>query len=139
MTLTLVFKLAEEVYGLEVYSIQEIVEDPELHYAPWADGVLTGAVNFHGQILAVIDLPELLGFTCAQRDHRYVVLTADDKPMVFLVSRVERIVQLDLSVIELPPADKENRAIRGIVDHEGVVVNLLDTNNVIEKLERTFA
>lgn len=139
MTLTLLFKLADDLYGLEIDAVQEIIEEPVLYFTPGAEGVLKGTINFHGQILAVIDLPELLGFTCAQRDHRYVVLTADDKPMVFLVSRVERIVQLDLSVIELPPADKENRAIRGIVDHEGVVVNLLDTNNVIEKLERTFA
>ena len=51
MILTLLFTLGEEVYGLEVDAIQEIVEDPSLHFVPRAEGILTGAINFHNQIL----------------------------------------------------------------------------------------
>ncbi len=65
MILTLIFTLGEVVYGLEIDAIQEIIEDPVLHHVPRAEGVLKGAINFHGQILALVDLPELLGFAGA--------------------------------------------------------------------------
>ncbi len=139
MALTLVFNLADEVYGLEIDSIQEIIEDPVLYYTPKAEGVLGGAINFHGKILAVIDLPALLGFEGKQRDHRHVVLTPDCKSLVLTVTSVERIVNINMSTLQPPPADTHNSAIRGVADFEELMVNLLDTNEVIKQLEETFA
>jgi len=138
MEMTLIFTLGEEVYGLEIDAIQEIIENPALHYVPRAEGVLNGAINFHGQILAVIDLPELLGFTAEQRGHRYVVLTPEFKSMVLSVSGVVRIVRLDLSSLQPAPAEAGNIAIRGVAYLEDKMVNLLDTDKVINQLENRY-
>ncbi|MDH3453773.1 MAG: chemotaxis protein CheW [Desulfuromonadales bacterium] len=135
MALTLIFTLAEEVYGLEIDAIQEIVEAPLLHYVPRAAGVLTGAINFHGQILAVIDLPTLLDFPGEARDHRQVVLTPQFKSLVLTVSTVQRIAKLDLSALQPPPAGTRSRAIRGVATLDEMMVNLLDTYEVIERLK----
>ena len=91
MVLTLIFTLGDELYGLEIDAIQEIIEDPTVHFVPRAEGVLNGAINFHGQILAVIDLPELLGFETETRDHRRVVLTPDFKSLALEVCSIEQI------------------------------------------------
>ena len=139
MALTLIFTLAEEVYGLEIDAIQELVEGPSLYYVPRAEGVLTGAINFHGQVLAVIDLPALLGFAGEGRDHRHVVLTPEFKSLTLTVSGIEKIVELDLSVLQPTPANIENRAIRGVVDLDEMMVNLLDTNEVFNRLENIYA
>ncbi len=139
MTLTLIFTLAEEVYGLEIDAIQELVEDPSLHYVPRAEGVLTGAINFHGQVLAVIDLPALLDFAGEGRDHRHVVLTPEFKSLALIVSGIEKIVELDLSVLQPPPENIENKAIRGVVELDETMVNLLDTDEVFNRLENIYA
>ena len=139
MTLTLIFTLAEEVYGLEIDAIQELVEDPSLHYVPRAEGVLTGAINFHGQVLAVIDLPALLDFAGEGRDHRHVVLTPEFKSLALIVSGIEKIVELDLSVLQQPPGNIENKAIRGVVELDETMVNLLDTDEVFNRLENIYA
>ena len=139
MELTLVFTLGEEVYGLEIDAIQEVIEDLSLHHVPLAEGVLKGAVNFHGQILAVIDLPELLGFKGDQRDHRRVVLTPEFKSMVLSVSRVERIVRLDLSSLQPAPAEAGDSAIRGVASLDETMINLLDIDKVINQLENRYA
>ncbi len=138
MELTLIFNLGEEVYGLEIDAIQEIIENPTLHHVPLAEGVLNGAISFHGQILAVIDLPKLLGFTAEERDHRYVVLTPELKSMVLSVSGVVRIAQLDLSSLQPAPAEAGDRAIRGVACLEDKMVNLLDTDKVINQLENRY-
>lgn len=134
MALTLIFTLGEELYGLEISAIQEIIEDPSLYYVPRATGVLTGAINFHGQILAVIDLPSLLGFTGTRRDHRRVVLTPEFQSLVLTVSSIQRIVKLDLETLQPPPESTDCCAIRGVADFEEVMVNLLDANAVINQL-----
>ena len=134
MALTLIFTLEKEVYGLEIDAIQEIIEDPSLHYVPRAGGVLSGAINFHGQILAVIDLPTLLGFKGEERDRRRVVLTPDCQSLVLTVSSIQKIARLDLTTLQPPPESSENSAIRGVADLDEIMVNLLDTSAVINQL-----
>jgi chemotaxis signal transduction protein len=135
MTLTLIFTLGDELYGLEIDAIREIIENPVVHYVPRATGVVDGAINVHGQILAAIDLPALLGFAGESRDHRRVVLTADFKSLVLSVSGIQRIVELDLSTLEPPPATAQQKAIRGVAQLDGTEVNLLDKAGVINQLE----
>lgn len=135
MVLTLIFTLGEEVYGLEIDAIQEIVENPSLHYVPRAEGVLTGAINFHGQVLAVIDLPALLGFPGEERDHRWVVLTPQFKSLVLTVSTIIKIAKLDLAALQPPATNNKSSAIRGVASLDEMMVNLLDTNEVIQQLK----
>ena len=139
MTLTLIYKLGNERYGLEIDAIQEITENPVLHYVPRADGVLIGSTNFHGQILAVIDLPVLLGFSMGPRDHRHLVLTPEHRSLVLTTSGVERIVTLDFDFLQIPPAGFDRPAVRGVIDFDETTINLLDTDDVIKRLEGIFA
>lgn len=138
MALVLIFILEEEEYGLEIDAIQEIIEDPPLHYVPRAEGVLSGAINFHGQVLSVIDLPLLLGFSGEKRDHRRVVLTPEFKSMVFMVSDIQRIVKLDLSELHAPPENTEGRAVRGVANLDERMINLLNTDEVINQLKNIY-
>ena len=138
MALTLIFTLGDEVYGLEIDAIQEIIEEPALHYVPRAEGVLTGAINFHGQVLAAIDLPTLLGFSGEERDHRQVVLTPEFKSLALTVSNIQRIVKLDLTALQPPPENTQGSAIRGVADFDEIMVNLLDANEIINQLENRY-
>lgn len=138
MALALIFTLGDEVYGLEIDAIQEIIEDPSQHYVPRAEGVLTGAINFHGQVLATIDLSELLGFTGEERDHRRVVLTPEFKSLALSVGSIQRIAKLDLSTLQPPPANARASAIRGVADLDETIINLLDTDEVINQLEKRY-
>ena len=138
MTLTLIFTLDEEVYGLEVDAIQEIVEDPSLHFVPRAEGVLNGAINFHNQILAEIDLPKLLGCLDEKRDHRRIVLTPAFNSLALTVGGIQRIVMLDLTMLQPPPANAVDRAVRGVIDFEEFEVSLLDMDEIINKLENLY-
>ena len=134
MTLALLFTLGEDVYGLEIEAVQEIIEDPLLHYVPRAEGVLVGAVNFHGQVLAVIDLPTLFGLSGEKRDNRRVVLAPQFKSLVLTVSSIQKIVRLDLSTLQPPSTKTGPSAVRGVATLDELMVNLLDTQKVIKQL-----
>ena len=58
----LLFHLDRELFGLQIAHIQEIVESPVLHYIPRAPRHFIGAINFHGNVVPVVDLAELVGY-----------------------------------------------------------------------------
>jgi len=139
MALILTYSLGKELYGLEIDAVQEIIENAELHYVPRAKGVLCGSINFHGQILAVIDLPALLGFAVDNHDHRHLVLTPEHRSLVLKTSRVERIVNLETDCLEIPPAGHDCPAVRGLIELDGSTIHLLDTDEVVKQLDDIFA
>ncbi len=139
MSLTLIFELGDEVYGLEVSAVQEILADPQRHFVPQAGGPMASAINFHGQVLPLIDLPLLLGYDQPDRDYRKIVLTPEYHSLVFDVSSVQQIRRLDLTAQRPAPADSGTRAIRGVVNSGEMPVNLLDTEQIILLLHNLYA
>lgn len=139
MALTLLFTLGETLYGLEIDAVEEIVEAPTLHYVPRATGVLRGAVNFHGQIRAAIDLPALLDAGGTGRDHRQLVLTTAYRGLVLQVGEIRRIVDLDLETLLPPPDGAPGRAVRGVAGFGDETVHLLDTGEIFARLENLYA
>jgi len=138
MALTLIFQLGDETYGLEIEAIQEVIDDLPVHFVPHHDPVLIGAINFHGRILPVIDLPHLLGFEALERDQRLLVLTADYQALAMTVTRIERIVDLAPAATEAASPGEARRAVRSVADLDGRMINLLDTRAVLEQLETIY-
>jgi chemotaxis signal transduction protein len=58
--------------------------------------------------------------------------------MVLSVSGVVRIARLDLSSLQPAPAEAGDSAIRGVACLEDKMVNLLDTDKVINQLENRY-
>jgi chemotaxis signal transduction protein len=139
MELVLLFTLGEERYGLEVDLIQEVFEAPEVHFVPRATGALIGAINFHGQVLSIVDLPALLGLNASSDTSRLVVLTPAARSLALRVGRVERIVRVELTSVEPPPSGTATCAVRAVAEVEGERVYLLDTDEVVNQLENTYA
>lgn len=137
----LLFRVGGEQYGLELESLQEVADDPPLHAVPQRGAFLLGAVNLHGRVLPVIDLPGLLGMAVVPRDQRLVVLSPEFHSLALAVSGVGRIVSFDADDLQLPPDGEKFKAIAGVVDigDQGEKVNLLDAGAVIERLQTIYA
>jgi purine-binding chemotaxis protein CheW len=135
----LLFRVGCEQYGLEIGSIQEIADDPPLHGVPQCGAFLLGAINLHGRVLPVIDLPALLGMSGASRDSRLVVLAPEFHGLALAVSGIGRILPFDAADLQLPPGDGAFRAIAGVLATSAQPVSLLDVGAVVEHLETIYA
>ena len=62
---------------------------------PRAPGAIIGAINFHGNIVPVLDLGKYLGLADSAYGERAVVLPIGQKALALGVSAVHRIVPLD--------------------------------------------
>lgn len=137
MEQALVFSLGSEHCALPVAHIQEIVESPVFYYIPLAPSVIPGAINFHGNILPVIDLPACLGFSADQRDRRIIVLAAALCKLALTVSAIRRIVPLDPDALTSACTEGKltdlSRAAFTIGDE---IINLLDAPKLVAGLEK---
>jgi purine-binding chemotaxis protein CheW len=134
----LLFRLGVEPCALEVAHIQEIVESPTFFYIPLAPAIFPGAINFHGNIVPVLDLGACLGFTGDQRDGRIIVLAATLCSLAVAVTSIQRIILLDND--ELSPTPSEGPLAgfsRATFSFAGETVNLLDVTHLLARLETT--
>jgi purine-binding chemotaxis protein CheW len=139
MPLMLLFRIGSSHYGLEVEAIQEVADAPTLHVVPASHGPLLGAINAHGRVLPVIDLPGLLGVATAPLDPRLVVLNPQLHALALAVSAVGRIVPFADDSVFSAPEDGGADAVAGVVEVDDRQVNLLDVDAVVERLETIYA
>lgn len=135
MALMLVFTLADELCGLEVAHLQEIVERPALHFVPKAPTTLLGAINFHGNIVPVVDLAELLGFPWRETSPRLLVLTPQWHSIGLAVHTLRGIVPFAPEQLLPLPAEQQGNFIRAVHPWSGGMVNLLDTPKIVTLLQ----
>lgn len=135
MELMLAFTLADELYGIEVAHLQEIVERPTLHYVPRAPTTLLGAINFHGNIVPIVDLAELLGFPWRESSQRLLVLTPQWHSIGLAVHALRGIVPYrPEQLLPLPP-DQQEGCIRAVHPGADAMINLLDTGKIVNLLQ----
>jgi purine-binding chemotaxis protein CheW len=141
MEQVLVFSLGEDdpLYALEVEHLQEVVESPTLYYIPRAPEYFRGAINYHGSILPVLDLPSYLGITERTRDPRVIVLAFDICRLALAVAGVHKIISVNPESIQ--EAGKEEGMasiyVRTIIrrEEDNALIELLDVAQLLSSLE----
>jgi len=130
------FSLADERYGIDIASIQEIIEAPQRFYIPGAPGYFQGAINFHGAITPVLDLARLFSLPNGTFDERVIALRSDVCSLALAIHGLQSIVAV--SAEELLPCD-EQRAIefclQYILNHDNQMINILDLSKLLSRLE----
>ncbi len=135
MVQLLIFRLGDETYGLEIGAIQEILETPTVHFLPRAPWYLQGVVNFHGNVVPVLDLVSYLGFNDEERAPRKIVLYPQRCRLALSVSSIQRIIKAEEERFLAVQNESEQEAyVRAVLPHEGTMVNVLDINRLLSGL-----
>lgn len=129
----LVLRLGDELYGLEVNHIQEILESPRLHYIPCAGPHYLGAINFHGIILPVIDLAGHLGLDQDATDPRIIVLPPQLCCVALAVHAIAGIIPLNQQglISHKPQTQQPLDCIRAILQNSTDLINLFDMDRLL--------
>ena len=91
----LVFQLAGERFAFDLAHIAEVMEPPATWPIPKAPRCYSGAMNFHGTIVAAMDLSMFMGLTGNDGMEKTIVLDTRIASLAFQVERVIRIVSVD--------------------------------------------
>jgi purine-binding chemotaxis protein CheW len=99
------FEVADQLFGLEVGRVQEVLSFSEYTPVPHAPAHVGGLFNLRGQVIAALDLRVRLGLTPTDLTDgaMNVIVRTEDEPVSLLVDRIGDVVELDDNTAEPPP------------------------------------
>jgi purine-binding chemotaxis protein CheW len=130
------FHLGEEVYGIEVKQVREILLINNILPVPGAPDYVLGITNIRGNVVTVLDARTRINLPAI--DHtdstRMIVLESDGDVAAIVVDNVVDIIDLPESSIDLNPklkVNKDSKYINGVVTHSGGLIIILNAERFI--------
>ncbi len=140
----LTFKLGEEIFGLDIERVREVLEYSPVTALPRMPDFMRGVINLRGSVVPVVDLRVAFGMTKVDRTVNTCVIivemTVEGAPIVIgaVADSVQEVIELDHTRIEPAPrigANLCNRFIKGMGKHNGRFVIILDSDTVFTEEE----
>jgi len=125
----------EEVFGINVFKIREVMHVPEVTQAPDMPVGVKGMVCLRGDMIPVIDLVHFCNLKMTEEPKVLIVTEFNRKTQGFLVNSVEQILRMEWNEIKVPPPMLANR-LGGLVTavtelKDGRIVMVLDVEKVL--------
>ena len=136
------FFLNEEMFGLPVEDVQEVMMDQPLTPVPLAPSHVVGLLNLRGQIMPAIDLRVRLRFPsrAAGQGSSMIVIRSQGASLSLVVDDIGDVLELPANSWRDPPdtlANQHRSFVRGICPIERHVVLALNVDALINDEERS--
>lgn len=96
-----VFKLADEEYGIDIMTVQEIIVPTSLTKIPNMPPYFTGVFNLRGDIIPQINMRLRFGLEAEEvNDEARIVVIGNEKPVGILVDSVREVITIKDEEIE---------------------------------------
>ena len=131
----LMFRLkGSQVFAINVFKIQEVVQVPPLTEMPYSHPAICGVAHLRSRAVPVIDLNVAIGRSPLPRDESCNLIVTEYNRSVqgFLVGPVDRIVNLNWDVIQPPPRASGNaHFLTAFTRINERIVEILDVERVL--------
>jgi len=143
----IVFKQADEEYGLLIDQIKEVVITPNITRMPQTPHYIKGVANIRGNIIAIIDLEEKFGLKPLQENGQAkssqgytLVVESEEFKVGILVSEVPNTLTVSSNEIEdainVVSSEVDQEYIKGIIKLENKLVILIDIFKVLSEKDK---
>ncbi|MFG5066562.1 chemotaxis protein CheV [Vibrio cholerae] len=124
-------------FGINVFKVREVIRVPELIEMPGARSFIKGIAQLRGNPVIVIDLSEATtGKSIRYPEQAFVIVTEYNRHIQgFLVSAVDRIVNLNWSQIQPPPQGAgQSHYLTAVTEIEGKLIQVIDVEKVFSEI-----
>lgn len=98
------FKIGEEVYGVDILNVKEVIKIKEITSIPKAPTFVKGVINLRGDIIPIIDFREKFGLS--NEDYtsatRVIVVEIDERLIGMVVDAVSQVIRIPVRISSLP-------------------------------------
>lgn len=135
----LLFKLAgRQRYGINVFKVREVLQCPKLTAMPKRNKFVRGIAHIRGQTISIIDLSLATGGRAISDLSTAFIIIAEYNRSVqgFLVSSVERIVNVNWETILPPPKGTSGKQsyLTAVTEIEKELIEILDVEKILEEI-----
>lgn len=132
------FIIGEELFGVDILTVQEIIRDTTITPIPDAPDFLEGVINLRGSIIPVIDLRKRLKLVRIEDlnpDPWIIILSVEGRMTGFVVDRVTKVLTVPEASIKPPPdivvAGLKSQYIQGVCKLDQRLLILLDFGRIL--------
>ncbi len=131
----LLFRLGgRQLFGVNVFKVQEVLRKPSLFPMPRLPIGFIGAADVRGRSVPILDLGSAVRHPDRCLDPGYLVVTEFNRSIQgFLVADVDRIVNIAVEDVHPPPelGGTEGSYLTAVTRHQGELIQVLDLESVL--------
>ncbi|NQV57733.1 MAG: chemotaxis protein CheW [Rhodospirillales bacterium] len=130
------FKVMDQLFGVDVLKVQDILKTDVIAFVPLAPPEVTGSINLRGRIVTVIDVRVCLGMPAQEIDEKNIGVTVEHDNDLYTL-RVDQIGE----VLDLPVSKREDipntldaewhKFASGVYQLEGELMVALDIDKLL--------
>jgi len=134
------FTLENEIYGINVMQVQEVLREIEVAPVPGAPHYVLGIINLRGNVVSVIDARTRFGLPTKESDDmtRIIVIEVQQQIIGILVDSVAEVVDIKRSEVDSAPNvgnSESSKYIDGVVSRGDMLLILVDLNKLLTESE----
>lgn len=134
----LLFSLGgRQLYGINVFKVKEVLQCPRLSEIPKRNPVVRGVAHIRGGTIPIMDMRQATGSSRLENiEQCFVIITEYNRSTQgFLVSSVERIVNMNWGAIHPPPkgAGKDSY-LTAVTEVDGRLVEIIDVEKILAEV-----
>ena len=131
----LIFKVDNQLYGVDLLSIREIKSWTETTRLPNSPAFMKGVINLRGAVIPIFDLKGRfdMGETKATEKHVVIVIAVGQRLIGILVDAVFDIIEVAQNDIKQAPQMKmkvDDKFVKGLISLDDKTVVALDINSL---------
>ena len=135
----LLFRLGDEqLFGLNVFKVREVLRRPPLERMPGAHALIAGSCDYRGQTIPVIDLAAALGYAPLFDDASAHLMVTEFSRSVqgFLVADLQHMVHCDGTSLTAPSAALGfGSRVNAVTRINGALVAVVDVEHVLASID----
>jgi len=94
----------EEVFGINVFKVREVMHVPPITHAPDTPPAVEGLVSLRGAMVPIINLAKFCGMDVRDSPKILIVTEYNRNTQALLVNSVEHILRMEWNEIKVPPS-----------------------------------
>lgn len=135
------FKVDNELYGVDVVQVKEVLRYSEITPVPGSDHFILGIINLRGNVVTVIDTRQMFGLSphAPDDDTRIIVVEYNEAEVVGLVvDSVDEVINLPQNDIDRAPnatgEETTKRFVMGVCYYNSILIILLDLLKMLQSI-----
>lgn len=133
---TVVFRMGEESYGIDIFRVREIIRMREITPIPRTNTYIRGIINCRGKTIPVVDLSARLQLDNPEEtdDTRIIVVENEGGNIGIIVDEVTEVITLQADQIEDTPAlvtDVSTDFVKAVARCDDHLITLLDLDKTL--------
>jgi len=134
-----IFKIGDEIFGIGIDRVVEILKVQKIFTIPGLPEFLSGVMSVRGNIVPVMDLRRRFGIKPAGNKERIIIVRYGQEKISFLVDDIKEILSLTPEEIRTPPSifkGFKTEYLTGLGKHGERIIILLNIDNLLTSEEK---